>query len=111
MGAMLILPFQVAVNIFVLVSTLFIPVPIIVNILVQTTMSVVVLVYSVFIFTEGWPQSWQCQQWRGPNEGYWPEDPECRKAQVILQILMGIGAGLGLIVGYDFQFQGFHGLF
>jgi hypothetical protein len=92
------------VNFLLTTPTVFIQIPILINMAVHIAMSIVVLVFSASIFGNGWPDSNICRRWGPPtlpNHPYQPlpETSECLKAKNDLRIMMGVSGGVGILIG------------
>ncbi|KAF4635582.1 hypothetical protein G7Y89_g2513 [Cudoniella acicularis] len=96
------------VNLLVSIPVLFLELPTIINTAVHLIMSIVILVFSSKLFADGWPNDGFCHRWiypapmpgnRWPSPIPTPESEECISARVILRIVMGVGAGTGILIG------------
>lgn len=74
-------------------------------------MSIVVFVFAGQLFATGWPDKYFCGRWvydptpgrYGP--GHWEDgSASCNQRMIVVRILMGIGGGLSIIVGFVFPF-------
>jgi len=83
--------------------TIFFPAPILINISIHIAMLAVMLVFSAEIFNNGWPDSNFCRRWsRTPYPGRpetLPERWECVRARDNLRIMLGVSAGVGILIG------------
>lgn len=91
-------------NFILTAPTVFLQIPILINMAVHIAMSIVVLVFSAGIFGNGWPDSNICRRWGPPTVPGRPYQPlpetgECRKAKDDLRIMMGVSGGVGLLIG------------
>lgn len=90
------------VNFLLSAPTIFLQFPILLNIATHIAMSVVVFVFSGQIFGHGWPDSSFCYRYDNSPGHSWrplPETWECRKARNVIRIMMGVSAGVGILIG------------
>jgi hypothetical protein len=91
------------VNFLLSAPTIFIQIPILINMAVHIAMSIVILVFSAGIFGNGWPNSNMCRRWQQPiRPGPYkplPETRECTKAKNDIRIMMGVSGGVGIVIG------------
>ncbi|KAH8812917.1 hypothetical protein F5884DRAFT_856209 [Xylogone sp. PMI_703] len=88
------------VNSLLSAPTLFLDIPIIINMAVNIAMSIVIIVFSAKMLDDGWPDESFCRSWRRePPYGPLPEKPECIEARKPIRIMMGVSAAAGLITG------------
>lgn len=74
----------------------------IINTIVQLTMMIVIFVFSGEVLGGGWPGAQFCQKSEYDDNGRWKYvdgTPECLKARTDLRIMMGVGAGFGIVIG------------
>ncbi|KAN0089901.1 hypothetical protein V8E51_018480 [Hyaloscypha variabilis] len=94
----------VLVNFILCTLTVFLQTPSVFNIPLNITMSVVLLIFSDHLLGVGWPDAVIegypkifCRPiWRGPND-LWV-DPKCEHARDVIKILMGVSAGIGILI-------------
>jgi len=92
------------VNFILTAPTVFLQIPILINMAVHIAMSIVILVFSTEIFVDGWPGINMCLRWdppTAPGQPYkpLPERVECLKAKINLRIMLGVSGAFGLIIG------------
>ncbi|OCK92855.1 uncharacterized protein K441DRAFT_662504 [Cenococcum geophilum 1.58] len=88
------------VNFILSAPTIFLQIPITINLAVHIAMSIVIFVFSGEIFWNGWPGTNFCRRWNNyPDYKPLPETLECRQARDVVRIMMGISAGFGIIIG------------
>ncbi|KAG9231114.1 hypothetical protein BJ875DRAFT_129781 [Amylocarpus encephaloides] len=91
------------VNTLLTAPTCFFQVPIILNILVQLTMSTVIFVFSGLAFANGWPENAFCRRSYFDREKYryidLPQDPKCRHFLTVTRITFCVSSGFAIIIG------------
>ena len=101
---MLIVISKLFVNFILSAPTIFLQIPILINMVVHIAMSIVIFVFSAVLFGDGWPDSNFCLRFGTPSEGDWggpllPETRECAQARDVIRITLGISAGFSIIIG------------
>ena len=73
------------------------------NIPLNVTMLIMLLVFSDQLIGDGWPDAMEgfynifcVGRWRGPGD--WFIDPKCEHARDVIKILMGVSAGVGILI-------------
>lgn len=93
---------QLFINFVLSTPTIFLSLPIWLNLASHLSMSIVVLVFSGKIFGRGWPDDSFCRRWNGPPDyGFTPGPRKCFRQRDIIRINMGVAAGFGILIGYD----------
>ncbi|RFU26831.1 hypothetical protein B7463_g9504, partial [Scytalidium lignicola] len=89
------------VNFVLSAPTVFLEIPIIINIAVHIAMSIVIFIFSGKLFGNGWPGANFCRRWENTPGHYrpLPDTPECIEARTTVRLMMGVSAGMGIIVG------------
>jgi len=92
------------VNFLLTTPTIFFQLPILITIAFNIAMSIVALVFSSYVFANGWPNSNFCYRYdRGPPPDYrftpLPETRECRESRRTIQIILAVAAGSGILIG------------
>jgi len=96
------------VNLILSAPTIFLQIPILINIAVNIAMSIVILFFSIKMFSEGWPTENFCRRWHyyayDPHSPYrkpqlLPETWECTHGRTNVRIMMGVCAGVGIVIG------------
>ena len=66
-------------------------------------MLIMLLVFSDQLIGDGWPDAKEgfynifcVGRWRGPGD--WFIDPKCEHARDVIKILMGVSAGIGILI-------------
>ena len=93
---------QLLVNALLLIPTIFIQLPILINIVIHFVMAIVVPKFAAAIFNRGWPAEYMCERWEwDPNtqKGHLVRPSyQCKNALGIIQILMGVGGGIAIFI-------------
>jgi hypothetical protein len=95
---------QLLVNFILSALTVLLHISAIFNIPLDIAMIVAVLIFSEYITGKGWPDVWDAPNfWKfcmeHPSEGPgWEIYPECARARDVIKILMGVSAGVSIII-------------
>ncbi|KAH8801419.1 hypothetical protein F5884DRAFT_862117 [Xylogone sp. PMI_703] len=89
------------INFILSTPTIFLQIPIIINIAIHIAISIVIFVFSGRLFSDGWPNSNFCRRWENTPGNYrpLPDTPECIEARTTVRIMIGVSAGMGIIIG------------
>jgi hypothetical protein len=93
----------VLVNFILCTLTVFLQTQSIFNIPLNVIMSITLLDFSDQLIGEGWPDAKEGHynifcvgRWKAPGDIF--IDPECEHARDVIKILMGVSAGVGILI-------------
>ena len=101
---MLIIVLQLLVNVILSALAVFLHISAIFNIPLNIAMIFAILISSEYVTGKGWPDVWiQPNFWKFCAEHFregvgWEIYPECGHARDVIKILMGVGAGVSIII-------------